>query len=384
MNAAVKTIVRVARYSVLLAGFAAVQGCGGGSGNSGGSPPVMTQPSSAPSLALTASATLTPTQAAQPETIFLYSFPLPAGQQNFVGLSGSISMNSPSAIFNEALITVATNISGTCPTNGSVFPDYTTISNAFPNLLPIQGFILKSPASGTVQLPINYTMPIGLQISNCVVVMLDWEGQSPVTMSSNLTMSYTPASSSTTGELLSTGQEFVFGGTPGPGVTANDALSFAQETTVPQSGTILGFVGDISDSSYFVAPPPGPWQTTNDIYLVPGGCPSSIPVDSTGETENAGDYYADIPANAQHLLSVPLSGTGAQEADEAVFQSSDVLAQTGDCLITLFGLNSPGGGGIDAETQVQTMFLPSGGTGTTMLRRGSALRHRQLRRAAFG
>jgi hypothetical protein len=309
-------------------------------------------------LTLKASATLTPDQVRQPENIFLYSFALPQGKQNFVGLKGQIALTSQEAVFNESLISVATNTDEYCPANGSRFPNYDAVYSVFPNLHPLQSFILKSPDAGTSQLAIDYTMPVGVPVSECIVVMLDWMGGSAVTMRSDLTLSYTSNSTPPKGELLGTNQEFVFGNAQGPKSTTDDALSFAQETIVPQAGIILGFVGDVSDSTYFVAPPPGAWQAANDIYLVPGGCPAGIPVDSAGTTEQAGNYYALLPANAQHLLSVPLSGSGAAVEQQPVFQPASVKVKKGDCLLTMFGLNAPQGGGVDSETQVQTMFLP--------------------------
>jgi hypothetical protein len=310
-------------------------------------------------LTLTASATLTPDQATRPENIFLYSFALPSGKQNFVGLKGQIALTSQQAAFNESLISVATNTAGYCPADGAWFPGYDAVYSVFPNLHPIQSFILKSPRAGISQMAIDYTMPVGVPVTDCIVVLLDWMGGSAVTMSSDLTLSYTSASTTPTGMLLGTNQEFVFGNDQGPKSTTNDALSFAQETVVPQSGTILGFVGDVSDSTYFVAPPPGPWRTANDIYLVPGGCPGDIPVSAAGTTNDAGDYYAMLPANAQHLLSVPLSASGAAAAQQFVFESTKVKVKKGDCLLTMFGLNAPEGGGVDSETQVKAMFLPA-------------------------
>jgi hypothetical protein len=309
-------------------------------------------------LRLKASATLAPDQVGQPENIFLYSFPLPAGKQNFTGLKGQISLTSQQSVFNESLISIATNTAGYCPANGSRFPNYDAVYSVFPNLQPIQSFILKIPDAGTSQMAIDYTMPIGVPVSECIVVMLDWMGGSTATMSSDLTLSYTSAKTPPTGELLGTNQEFVFGNAQGPKSTTNDALSFAQETVVPQAGTILGFVGDVSDSTYFVASPPGAWQTTNDIYLVPGGCPAGIAVDSVGTTEKAGNYYAMLPASAQHLLTMPLGGSEAAVAQQPVFQAANVKVQKGDCLLTMFGLNAPQGGGVDSETQVKAMFLP--------------------------
>ena len=316
-------------------------------------------PTDAATLDLHASATLTPDQATQPEVIFLYSFPLPPGGPKFLGLKGAVSLTSEKPLFNESLNTVATNTSGACPANGSVFPNYTAIYNAYPNLQPLQSFILKTPDQGTSKLAIDYTMPVALPISNCIVLMLDWEGYSKVTMRSDLLMTYTTDPTTPVGMLLGTNQEFVFGIDIGPGSTKNDALSFVQETKITQPGTLLAFVGDISDSTFAIPPPPGNWQTSNDIYLVPGHCPRDIHVNSGGWTPKAGHYYSHIPPDAQHLLSVPLNGFQAKAAQTFVYQSANVNVERGDCLLTLFGLKAPEGGGIDSENQVKTLFLPS-------------------------
>ncbi len=309
------------------------------------------------SLDLLASATLTADQAAQPEVIFLYSFALPPGESSFLGLKGAVSLTSDMPVFNESLNTVATNISGPCPTDGSVFPNYAAIYAAYPNLLPVQSFILKNPNGGVSKVAIDYTLPVGVPVTNCIVVMLDWEGGSKVTMTSALKMSYTTAPPLPSGQLLSTNQEFVFGIYIGPGSTGNDSLSFAQETKITQPGKLLAFVGDISDSTFGISPPPGEWRTSNDIYLIPGGCPSDIHVNSGGWTPKAGHYYSDIPPDAQHLLNVPLSGF--QAAQKFVYKALDVKVESGDCLLTLFGLKAPNGGGIDSENQIQTLFLPT-------------------------
>jgi hypothetical protein len=321
-------------------------------------------PSDAPQIAdtamldLRASATLTADQATQPEVIFLYSFPLPPGTPSFLGLKGVVSLTSEMPVFNESLNTVATNTSGPCPADGSVFPNYTAIYNAYPNIVPLQSFILKSPDRGVSKVAIDYTLPAGLPVSNCMVVMLDWEGYSKVTMRSSLKMTYTTDSSVPIGTLLQTNQEFVFGIYIGPGSTKNDALSFVQETKITQPGTLLAFVGDISDSTFAIPPPPGHWRTTNDIYLVPGGCPSDIHVNRSGWTPNGGYYYADIPPEAKHLLSVRLNGFQAMGVQKFVYKSLHLKVEPGDCLLTLFGLKAPKGG-IDSENQVKALFLPS-------------------------
>ena len=90
-----------------------------------------------------------------------------------------------------------------------------------------------------------------------------------------------------------------------------------------------------------------------------GGCPKEIHVNSGGWTPKAGHYYDDIPQDAVHLMNAPLNGFKAADAQKAVYKPLDVKVQKGDCLLTLFGLKAPDGGGIDSENQVQTLFVPA-------------------------
>jgi hypothetical protein len=334
-------------HTVVLMLAALTSACSSGNGT--------TTPNGTNSLNLNASVTLSAQQATQPEQIFLYAFSLPAGQQTLLGLQGTLTMSSPTAAFNEALMTVAT-MPGACPQSGGVYPNYTALGAALPNLTPVEGFILKDPNQGTTTVAVNFQLPAGLPVSSCMVLLMDWEGGSPVTMSSALSM--TSTASPSTAELLATGQESVWGANVGAGSTTNDSLQFVQENTIPQAGTILAFVGDISDSPFGVPAPPGAWQVVNDIYLVPGGCPSAIPVDSSGRTDSGGHYAADIPPTAQLLFSAPLNGVGQMAVTQTVYQRVSIPVQAGDCLLTFFGLNAPNGGGIDAETQVQTLLQP--------------------------
>jgi hypothetical protein len=310
-------------------------------------------------LELHATATLTPEQVSQPEVIFVYSVPLPPGQELFLGLKGELSLFSQQPVFNETLITVATNASGACPSDGMTFPNYGALYAAYPNLVPLQSFILKSPIKGTNKLPVDYVMPAGLPISDCAVLFLDWEGDSKVTISSYLTMTYTTDTSQPSGYMLGTNQEFVFGLYIGPGSTKNDSLSFVQETKITQPGSLVQLIGDISDSTFGGPVPPGNWRALNDIYLVRGGCPSDIHVNSGGWTPKGGNYYSDIPSDAVHLLNAPMHGYQNADAQTFVNKPLNVKVQKGDCLLTLFGLNAPQGGGIDSENQVKTLFVPA-------------------------
>lgn len=71
-----------------------------------------------------------------------------------------------------------------------------------------------------------------------------------------------------------------------------------------------------------------------------------------------GDYYSDLPPDAQHLLSVPLLGFQKMAAQKFIYQPLDVKVEPGDCLLTMFGLSAPKGG-INSENQVKAVFVPA-------------------------
>ena len=289
-----------------------------------------------------------------------YGFPVEAGTQSFSALSGSVSVTNSANIYSEVLFILQTLPTGACATGRwpASTPEYGP-----PGARGIGQFIVKAPTTGTFTVPLGFTLPGGLPISNCVLLGLNGGTVSTshdVTASANLTLTFTgpelPAQS-----ILGPGGEFCFGQSFGcQGSTTNDALSFATVTPIAQSVQLVALYGDISDSTFdgtssFGAPPAGAWTGTNDFYVYHGTECAAFGVASG--VAGPGDYYASIPADATHLLSVPLSGTGIGVSEAPVFKTfTNVPLPAGDCLVTLWGVQ--GGGAFDNETQVDALVAP--------------------------
>jgi hypothetical protein len=275
-------------------------------------------------------------------------------------LSGTVSVTNSANLYSEVLFILQTLPSGTC-TSGhwpASTPEYGP-----PGTKPLANFIVKAPTTGTFSVPIHFTLPGGLPMTSCVLLGLNGGTVATaheVTAAANLMLTFTgpevPAQS-----VLLPGGEFCFGQSGGcQRATTNDALSFATVTPVSAATNIVALYGDISDSTFdgtasFGAPPPGAWTATNDFYVYRGSDCAAFGVASG--TAGPGSYYASVPGDAVHLLSVPLAGNGIGATAQQVFQPiSGVSLAAGDCLITLWGLS--GGGAFDNETQVFALTAP--------------------------
>jgi len=290
-----------------------------------------------------------------------YGFPIEPGAQSMSSLTGTVSVTNSANLYAEVLFILQYLPSGAC--QSGLWPS-TTPEYGPPGGQALAQFIVKAPTSGTFSLPIDLTLPGGgAPMSSCVLVGLNGGSVSTahaVTSAVDLTLSYAPAQSPAQ-SVLGAGGEFCFGqGWGCQAATTNDALSFANVTPIAQATHLTALYGDISDSTFdgtgtFGAPPAGAWTATNDFYVYHGAECSMFGVSSG--TAGPGSYYASIPADAVHLLSVPLSGSGIGVSTQQVYQAfpSTPLA-AGDCLVTLWGLQ--GGGGFDNETQVFALVSP--------------------------
>jgi hypothetical protein len=289
-----------------------------------------------------------------------YGFPIEPGTQSMATLSGSVSVTNSANLYSEVLFILQYLPTGACTAGRwpSTTPEYGP-----PGAQPLGQFIVKSPTQGTVSVPIDYTLPGGLPMSSCVLLGLNGGTVTTahdVTAAASLSLTYSGPQTPTQ-SILGAGGEFCFGQSWGcQAATTNDALSFANVTPVTQATNLIALYGDISDSTFdgtstFGAPPAGAWTATNDFYVYHGAECSMFGVASG--TAGPGGYYASVPADAVHLLSVPHSGTGIGVSEGPVFQpfSNQPLA-AGDCLVTLWGLQ--GGGGFDDETQIFALVAP--------------------------
>ncbi|MGH7886742.1 MAG: hypothetical protein ACREPG_02680 [Candidatus Binatia bacterium] len=289
---------------------------------------------------------------------FLYVWPVPDNVL-FTGMSGSVSTNASRDSFNEALISVRWIPSGTCPKDGEVYDTYRQIYARYPNTQRLIQFILKKPAGGESTMPVNFTLPLGVPISHCVLVILDGSilTGGTFTMTSKLVLHYTtgtPPSQPLNNEIL--GDEFCYGMEKGchQWRTTDNTKSFASFTRPVRVDTeLVALHGDISSST--MSPdhipinrldmPSGAWSVRNDVYILKD-C-SKTPRGSAGP----GDFYDQLPPDAVNLFSLTMKGRGMESRQQPVHKGfTNVVIPKGGCLAHL--VKRTGNGGINSEFQL--------------------------------
>jgi hypothetical protein len=301
-----------------------------------------------------------------------YGYNLPPGQLSFAGLRGTVSMTNSKDIYSEILYVIGYIPYGECPTKGTNNP------NGPPGVAGILwSDIIKAPTAGTFTTPVDFTLPVGLPVSNCLVVGLGGgtvDGAHLVTGTVDLSTTYT-GSPDAAAQILGMDSEFCFGQNWGcEAATTDDTQSFAAVTQVTQRSDLNAIWGNISDSTFdgsadFGPPPAGPWIAKNDVYLYPASACSQF---APGRSLNGpGNYYAQIPKSAVHLVSAPLTGgvgTGVGETISPllpgwtngieVYQNySGITLNAGECLVVLFGMEGTDGA-FDNEDQIRAIATP--------------------------
>ncbi len=286
----------------------------------------------------------------------------------FTSLSGTVSVTNSSNLFSEELFVLEFLPADAC------FPGKLPPStpNSGPELATLfANFIVKTPTAGTFTLPIDFTLPTGLPIANCVALGINGgpvEASHSISASADLSLSFVkPAGSGPSQKATWIGGEMCFGQDFGCQLaTSNDNLSFAAVTPINEPGRLVALYGDISDSTFdggkpYGPPPAGTWTAGNDFFIYHGDeCTMLHATPGAAGPSIAGPGLfvgPNIPADATHLLSKPLSGTGIGVVNTQVFQTfSDVTLNKGDCFVTLWSLE--GGGAFDNETQVFALVAP--------------------------
>jgi hypothetical protein len=291
---------------------------------------------------------------------YLYSFALPQPAINIVGIDGYVSITSAMPRFSEALISAHYSPSGHCPSDGAVYDTYDQIGLDFPGTQPLAQFVLKLPTSGTTQVPTQLALPVPIPVRGCIFVILDGGvagAGGRFTMTSGMSLAYTPPQPYSAATILGLGDEFCLGQSWGcqlASTNTSERTAFAKAIKIAQPSTLRALYGGISDSALgpagYAAPPTGFWMTWNDFYLYKG---CTIPEGTTGPA----DYYASIPADAVHLLNVTLQGTDDAAVQQMVYKSFNVPLSTGDCLVHLF--KGTPNGGMSAEAQVLALIQPN-------------------------
>jgi hypothetical protein len=172
-----------------------------------------------------------------------------------------------------------------------------------------------------------------------------------------MSLAYTAQQPSSWAAILSLDDEFCLGQSSGcqlATIIASERTAFAKVLKIPRPSTLKALYGNISDSALgpagYAAPPTGFWSTWNDFYVYKG-CVGI----SEGITGPA-DYYALIPPDAIHLVSVKQQGRDNAVVQQMIYKTFNIRLNIGDCLVHLFKGNP--NGGMSAETQVLALVEP--------------------------
>jgi hypothetical protein len=236
--------------------------------------------------------------------------------------------------------------------------------------------ITKNPSQSNSSFPVNLVFPHPLPSTGCIGL---YYGGGPLiqgkaTMSADLELTYTPATSNPNTIVNVGGGEYCFGQDYGcQNATAIDGEAFAVPTKFTASGHLLEIYGNISDSTFDGTNDNGPlptgasWGSINDFYLLPGGrgiFEKNLNLQGFPNPAPLSTLHNWLPKDALHLVSVPQAdriapgetGKGAlQNQIETIF-SVPVKVNAGDCMVTIFGRT--GNGATDNETQVNGLMGP--------------------------
>jgi hypothetical protein len=192
-------------------------------------------------------------------------------------------------------------------------------------------------------------------------------------MSADLNLTYRSITSPSPNTVLDLSGEYCFGQNGGcENATGIDGEGFAVPMTLP-AGHLVEIYGDISDSTFDGTSDNGPlptgasWGSSNDFYLLPGGCGIfEENLNSQGFSNPAplATLRSWLPHDALHIASLPLidrivpggsNKAPLQSQVENIF-SVPVAVNAGDCLVVMYGRT--GNGATDNETQVHALMAP--------------------------
>jgi len=285
----------------------------------------------------------------------------PAGA---IALTGTLSLTNSAPRFSEVLWDLV-YWSGECPAHDLTLTGATIIWSD----------IAKNPAQSDSTFPVNLVFPNPLPMTGCVGL---YYGGGPldggkVTMTADLNLTYVPMSTNPN-QVIDVAGEYCFGMSWGcENATPNNDEGFGMPIQMLTGGHLVELMGNISDSTFdgtnnFGPLPTGEaWGSTNDFYLLPGGCGNfGLNLNSSGfpNPQPASTLRSWLPENAIHLDSVPLNYTIPEgENGEATLQKKvqqifyqPISVNAGDCVVVMYGRT--GNGATDNETQVHLVMAP--------------------------
>ena len=301
-----------------------------------------------------------------PQSLFMYHV-LDGADSNAEAraLKGTLFLKNHTSQFSEVLWVLA-YWQGECPVDDQ--------SLAGANIIWTE--IQKNPTKSEVTLPVDLHFPNPLPMTGCVGFIFAGgplvQGAGAVTMSADLNLDY-KRSNAPTNAVIGLGGEYCFGQNWGcQNATTNEKDAFAVPIPIP-AGHLVELYGSISDSTFDGTDNYGPlptgqvWGTTNDFYLLPGGCgkfgrnlnSQGFPNPTPLATLNSW-----LPNNAIHLESVPMddqisrNGTSRAPLTRQIetFLPYPVKVDAGDCVVVIYGRK--GNGATDNESQVNAVLTP--------------------------
>jgi len=283
-----------------------------------------------------------------------------------LSLTGTISLKNFDPTFSEELFVLA-YWQGECPAHDINLTQVTEI---------IWTGILKNPSLGDVTLPLNLQFPHPLPMTGCIGLYYNGGAlvKGKVMISADLGLTYRALKSPSPNIVTGVGGEYCFGRTGGcQNATEIDGEGFAVPIPLLQAGHLLELYGNISDSTFDGTKEQGPlptgasWGSSNDFYLLPGGCGIFEENLNSGGFPNPAPMstlHSWLPKDALHLASVPLvdrtlpgatTKASLQSQVENIF-SAPVKVNAGDCIVVIYGRT--GNGATDNETQVNALVGP--------------------------
>lgn len=282
----------------------------------------------------------------------------------YTGMKGSVSSYNTKNTFGQMLYTVFWKPIGQCPANGEQYTTYSQISSKYPGLRTLAKVILKNSGSGTATYPINFTLPRGIEINNCVFAIMDGSLLSggSYTMYSDLELVHkknAPAPRPTV-TTLALGDEVCFGMTRpdscGGWRTSDTTASYIRYSKKFTSNTeLLSIQGSFADAAMSAdlmgllggQTVSGAWTAKNDYYILPS-CPN--PSTTTSLSAGPGDYYASLPGDAVNIYSSTLNGNGLETLKQVISKNfrGTIIPKDG-CLAHI--VKVAGNGAVDAESQ---------------------------------
>lgn len=304
-------------------------------------------------------------------TTYVYTPQEPAANYNFVGLKGSLAIQSDTNDPVIVLFSLLNYPDGKCIPTGK----YPKLGQE-PPLSPdnfLTSFILKLNKPGIDQVATDFILPVKVPLKGCVSLSIsggETARGAVVHMNSKMVFLYdTGPAVSPAPYFVNLGDEYCIGRPRGTGcfIGQNTVLpheSFGLFKKIKEPVKLWSLTGNMAVGGLPYPPsgignPSGPWATTSDYYVYPGcGHPADFPGVPGSDSFGPSGALSQVPGDAKPLASTILNGTGAVGNQQMLlkFFSDPISLAAGDCLVHLQKFNADGA--LSQENQIFALVQP--------------------------